>query len=118
MSAMSPDETMLFTTPNKQWYTDDTTPAKILDPKNGRVLYELGNDVTSVVFAPKGGIFAAHHSSRWRDMNFDKPDAESITVHASATDFAKLDATSVMFGDGATLAAFSNGTARVYAIER
>jgi hypothetical protein len=119
MSAMSPDETMLFTTPNKQWYTEDTTPAKILDPKNGRVLYELDNDITSVVFAPKGGLFAAHHSSHWRDMNYDKPDVESITVHASATDFAKLDAASAIFGDdGATLAAVSNGTVRVYAIER
>lgn len=118
MSAMSPDESMLFTTPNKQWYTDDTTPAKILDPKNGRVLYTLTNDVTSITFAPRGGLFALHHSSRWQDMNFDKPDLEWITVRDGDAS-VKLDATSVIFGDdGATLAAFSNGTARVYAIRR
>jgi len=119
MSQMSPDETMLFTTPNKYWYTEDNTPAKILDPKNGHVIYELDRDVTSVVFARRGGLFAAHHSSHWRDMNPDKPDVESITVHASARDFAKLDAAIAMFGDdGTTVAAVSDDAVRVYAIER
>jgi hypothetical protein len=118
ISIMSPDESMLFTTPNKQWYTDDTTPAKILDPKNGHVIYELTNDVTSVTFAPRGGVFAVHHSSRWRDMDFEKPDIESITVHATATDFVNVDATSVVFGeDGRTLATISN-VVRVFAIDR
>jgi hypothetical protein len=116
MSAMSRDESMLFTTPNKQWYTDDTTPAKILDPKNGRVLMTLDSDVTSITFAPRGGLFALHHSSRWKDMNFDKPDLEWITVRDGDAS-VKLDATRVMFGDdGATLAATSDDVVRVYAI--
>ena len=91
----------------------------VSDPKNGRVLYELTNDVTSVTFAPKGGLFAVQHSSRWRDMNYDKPDVTTMTVHASATDFVKVEATSVAFGDdGTTLAALSTGVARVYVIKR
>jgi hypothetical protein len=119
LSSMSPDETMLFTTPNKQWYTDDTTPAKILDPKNGRVLYELGNDVTSVTFAPKGGLFAEHHSTLWHDMNSSKSDVETMTVHETATDFVQVDGTRVVFGqDGTTLAALSKDVVRVFLIKR
>jgi hypothetical protein len=109
LSDMSADESMLFTTPNKNWYTDDTTPAKILNPKNGRVIYELTNDIDGVTFPPSGPLFAVHH----------KTSTEWVTVHASATDFARLDATRVVFGrDGKTLAAFfANGIARVYSID-
>jgi hypothetical protein len=110
LSDMSADESMLFTTPNKNWYTDDTTPAKILNPKNGRVIYELTNDIDGVTFPPAGPLFAVHHKTT---------KGEWVTVHSSATSFARLEATRIVFGrDGKTLAAFfPNGIVRVHSID-
>ncbi len=122
-SVMSPAEDMLFTTIDKNWYTEDKTPARILDPKNGRTIYELGNDVDWAWFSQTGGLFALRHSTRWGDLMhaYDSKRAW-ITVHASASDFARAD------GDESVEAAFSrdgsevavresSGTIRVFAIE-
>ena len=119
-SLMSADETMLFTTVDKGWYTDDTSPARILDPKNGRTIWTLGDDVDRAAFSDAGGLFALHHSKRWRDQRYDQPEQAFFTIHASPTDFVRLDASDVVFGrEGKTLAAiFPGDLVRVYAIRR
>lgn len=120
ISVMSADETMLFTTVDKRWYTDDASPARILDPKNARVIWTLDNDVDRATLSDTGGLFALHHSKRWLDQRYDKRDEAWFTVHASPTDFVRLDALEVFFArDGKTLAAlFPSDLVRVYAIER
>lgn len=123
-SVMSPAEDMLFTTVDKNWYSEDKTPARMLDPKNGRTLFELSNDVDTAWFAQSGGLFALRHSVRWGDMMHEHASTRTwITIHANASELARAD------GDDSVEAAFSRdgselavrestGTIRVYAIQR
>jgi len=83
-SEMSPTEDMLFTTPDKNWLTDDHTPGQMINPKNARVLFSFKeDDVTGVRFSPSGRFFAALHSSLWKDMAKAQPPGDAwITIHA------------------------------------
>jgi hypothetical protein len=123
-SVMSPNEDMLFTTVDKEWYSEDTSPARMLDPKNGRVLFELGNDVDAAWFSLSGGLFALRHSTRWADIMHASDSKKSwITVNAGATESARADldeAVEAAFSrDGAEVAVRgSAGAIRVYAITR
>lgn len=120
ISVMSGDETMLFTTVDKRWYTEDTSPAKILDPKNGHVIWTLDDDIDRATLSDAGGVFALHHSKRWLDQRYDQPEEAWFTIQTSATDSVRLDAFEIFFArDGKTLAAvFASDLVRVYAIER
>jgi hypothetical protein len=77
-SVMSPDERMLFTTVDRTYFTDDHSPATILDPKRGSVIFTLPTDVDTVFFSGRQ-MFAAHHSHNWGD-----------TAHATAVDHTSL----------------------------
>ncbi len=83
-SEMSPTEDMLFTTPDKNWLTDDHTPGQMINPKNARVLFSFDkDDVTGVRFSPSGRYFAALHSSLWKDIAKAQPPGDAwITIHA------------------------------------
>ncbi len=108
-SVMSPDERRLFTTQDRNWYTDDRSPASVLDPKTGRTLFTLPPDVDTVTFSPSGALFVAHHSKRWGDMmNAPDKDTTTFTLHEGG---AEVIAT--VPGDDAILAAFSRDDARL-----
>ncbi|CAN5410338.1 hypothetical protein BH09MYX1_BH09MYX1_16970 [soil metagenome] len=77
-STMAPDESALFTVVDKNWLTDDKSPAQILDPKTGRAKYTLPFDVDRVYFSPDGRRFAAVRQS----MADHKITA--VTVHRTA----------------------------------
>ncbi len=127
-SVMSPDEHALFTTMDRNWYTDDRSPGQMLDPKNGRQLFALPNDVETVVFSPSSRTFAAIHSSRWADMEHVGQSWRAwVTIHSilGPAALAKLphedvgsqpSFVAISPGDD-RVAVFASGTLRVYALE-
>lgn len=121
-SEMSPTEDMLFTTPDKNWMTEDQTPARMINPKNGRTLFELGNDVTRVRFSPSGRFFAALHWSVWKDMDQARVPGDTwFTIHAGdAASFGRSecnDADDAAFSsDDALVAIRCSSTIEVHAI--
>lgn len=74
-STMSPDDAVIFTVPDKNWITEDTTPAKVLDSKNGRARYELPYDVDRVSFSADGARFAAVR------VSVDDRRVTAVTLH-------------------------------------
>jgi len=124
-SVMSRDETMVFTTVDRTWYTDDRSPARVLDPKNGRTLFTLGRDVDTAVFSPSSRLLAVHHSANWADLAHYRGGAPAFfTIHdRRGAELARVP------GDDAVLAAFApddsavavelaRGSVAVYSIGR
>ncbi|HSQ67744.1 MAG TPA: hypothetical protein VLM85_31250 [Polyangiaceae bacterium] len=122
-SVMSPDEHALFTTVDRNWYSSDTSPARMLDPKNGRELFTLPRDVETVVFSPSSRTFAAVHSSRWGDMEHAAPTSRTwITIHsllepAALVRLPSEDVALVAISPGDDrVAVYGGGTLRLYAL--
>jgi hypothetical protein len=74
-STMSPDERALFTVVDKDWYPDDRSPARMLDPRNGSTRYTLPYDIDRVYFSPDSQRFAAVH------LSDEERAVTSITLH-------------------------------------
>lgn len=124
-SVMSRDERMLFTTVDRDWYTDDQTPAKVIDPKNGRELFQLGSDVDMAFFSPSSRLLAARHSANWADMaHGTEHDKTSMTIHEGAAEpVAKVPGENPVEAafapDDSELAVrFASGLVSVYDIRR
>ncbi len=127
-SVMSRDETMVFTTADRMWLTDDDSPAKVIDPKNGRELFELGRGIDTAFFSPSSQLLAARHSKNWADpMHAGEHDVAWLTIHdRSGVELAKIpaaagaDAVEAAFApdDSAVAARFASGAISVYDIRR
>jgi hypothetical protein len=83
-SVMSRDESMVFTTVDRAWYTDDKTPARVLNPKNGRQLFELERDVETVFFSPSSRLLAARHMKSWGNADYASDQSAWLTIHDRA----------------------------------
>jgi hypothetical protein len=124
-SVMSRDESMVFTTVDRTWYTDDTSPARVIDPKNGRTLFSLGRDVDTVFFSPSSRLLAARHSANWADLaHAAQHDRTSLTIHARSADVVARvpgdDAVEAAFSpdDAAVAVRAADGVVSVYEIRR
>jgi len=128
-SVMAPDEHAIFTTTDRNWIPGETSPASMINPKNGRMLFTLPIDVDTVFFSPSGRYFAARHSPRWANVELNGTGAAppgtleehaSLTIHAQSADvFAKLpSAFEAAFAndDSAVAVRFESGVVRVYAL--
>jgi hypothetical protein len=83
-SVMSSDERLLFSTVDRNYFTDERSPASMLDPKHGTVVFSLPADVDTVFFSfsARGRMFAAHHSRNWGDLSHATPDDHTwLTIH-------------------------------------
>jgi hypothetical protein len=108
-SVMSPDEQSLFTTVDRHWIPDDPSPARVLDPHDGSMRYELPVDVDDVTFSPDGHLLAAHHSKNWADFEHaSTTDRTSFTIHQG-----RPDVVATIPGEDAQLAAFSADDAHI-----
>lgn len=126
-SVMSRDETMVFTTVDRRWYTEDESPAQVIDPRNGRARFELDRDVETVFFSPSSRLFAARHSANWADLEHAKEhDRTHFTIHGDGPAvLARVpgpedDAVLAAFApdDSAIAVAFARGVVSVYSIRR
>ena len=122
-SVMSCDERMLFTVPDRNWLTEDRTPATILDPKNGRALVTLGDDVVTAFFS-RGSVFAVRHSKQWGNMTASiDHDVSWIEVYDGARALGRVpgdDASdAVLASDGSSIAVrYVSEALRVFAVRR
>ncbi len=122
-SVMAPDEHLVFTAPDRNWYVDDHSRANVIDPKNGRTVFTLPPDVDTVFFSPTSRMMAARHSQRWGDMQHVSADNHTfLTLHAGSADVVAEvrggDPQQAAFAadDGAMAVLLANGVIRVYAV--
>jgi hypothetical protein len=109
---MSSHESLVFTTVDRQWYTDDKSPPQMLNPHDGRTLFTLMADVDTVFFSPSSKLFAARHSKNWSDlMHGSQTDKTTLTLHRSTS----ADVVATLPGDDAVEATFSRDDAHVAA---
>lgn len=122
-SVMSPDERLLFSTVDRNYFTDERSPASMLDPKHGTVVFSLPADVDTVFFSSSehGRMFAAHHSRNWGDMSHATfPDHTWLTIHlGDAQAIAQIvgNPTEATFAhDESAVAVRFDGVIRVYSV--
>jgi len=127
-STMSRDESMVFTTVDRRWYTDDRTPARVIDPHDGRTRFTLGTDVDAAWFSPSSRLLAVRHSKNWADLEHaTEHDVAFFTIHdatgallARVAGSASDEAVEAAFSpdDGAFAVRFATGVISVYDVRR
>jgi hypothetical protein len=124
-SAVSPDDTKVFTTVDRTLAPGNASQARVRD-RAGHPVFALPRDVDRVVFSRSGKLLAAHHSRKWGGAvtGPSARDLQTVTLHGTTRSdvlvrFGDDDVGDVAIAPDDSRVALLKGTlVRIYAVPR